>query len=362
MDIVQPSSFPANISPFGLNMTTPPIHIINGFQNEFGGSEQEAIHLSRLLRRSGEVRMWSTSSRSSRSLAKKHGIHPIGLGPTSHPNGGIHVFVGSHWRGKLWPYLSQPPERLIYVFNTFHPKLLGLTSRHPRLLRWPRTEYVFISEFQKALLATEGEVHPSPIDIASFKPADHPPRARLVIGRLSRDVIEKYHADDIELYRTWIQRGTAVRLQGASCLRTTGIDRAVELLDEGVIPAPDFLRGLDIFFYRTGAHVETYGRVVAEAMACGLPVVCGRHGGYAELIQHGKNGFLFDTNAQALDIMAALIADPALRASIGREARLTIEAIYAPEAMENRAHFYSRRQMTTTKFAIQESGLPEFGR
>jgi glycosyltransferase involved in cell wall biosynthesis len=327
-------------------MSKPLIHVINGFQNEFGGSEQEAIHLSRILRHHGEVRMWSTSSRSSRSLAKKFGIRPIRLAPTSHPNGGIHVFVGSHWRGKLWPYLSQPPERLIYVFNTFHPKLLGLTSKHPRLLRWPRTEYVFISEFQKALLATDGEVHPSPIDIELFKPANRSPRAQLVIGRLSRDVIEKYHADDIALYRTWITRGAAVRLQGASCLRATNIDSAVQLLDEGAISAPDFLRGLDIFFYRTGAHVETYGRVVAEAMACGLPVVCGRHGGYAELIQHGKNGFLFDTNDQAVEIMTTLLADPAMRASVGRQARLTIEAIYAPDAIDNRAHFYSRRRQT----------------
>jgi hypothetical protein len=42
------------------------------------------------------------------------------------------------------------------------------------------------------------------------------------------------------------------------------------------------------------------GRVVTEAMACGLPVVCHESGGYAEIIEHGRNGFLFDTQQEAL--------------------------------------------------------------
>ena len=94
--------------------------------------------------------------------------HPAGPCPGHRPDGGTYVFVGAHWRNRLWPYLATAPRRLIYVFNTFHPKLLALTARHPALLRWPRPEFVFISEFQKTLLGIDGQVHPSPIDIDAF--------------------------------------------------------------------------------------------------------------------------------------------------------------------------------------------------
>ena len=54
-----------------------------------------------------------------------------------------------------------------------------------------------------------------------------------------------------------------------------------------------------------------------EAMACGLPVVCGRRGGYADYIVHGVNGFLFDTSEQAVALILKLRDDAALRARIG---------------------------------------------
>jgi hypothetical protein len=124
------------------------IHLVNGFQNPYGGSEQETLHLARMLNTKGEVKLWSSSSRSSPELIEQYGIKPLGFTPRQRPNGGTYVFVGSHWRNRIWPYLGPVPQRLIYVFNTFHPKLLKLTSTHPTLLCWPKTEYVFISDFR----------------------------------------------------------------------------------------------------------------------------------------------------------------------------------------------------------------------
>jgi glycosyltransferase involved in cell wall biosynthesis len=47
----------------------------------------------------------------------------------------------------------------------------------------------------------------------------------------------------------------------------------------------------DVFAY-TGAD-ETYGNVVAEAMASGLPVVAPKSGGVVDLVDHGKTGYLY---------------------------------------------------------------------
>lgn len=255
------------------------------------------------------------------------------------------MFIGAHWRNKLWPYLAPAPQRLIYLFNTFHPKILTLTSQHPPMLHWPKAEYVFTSEFQKKLLGVDGAVHPSPIDIDLFKPKPHVACSRPVIGRLSRDGNAKHNDEDLALYGAWSAQGIDVRLQGATCLRhVLGNDTSIALLPEGAMAAPTFLQSLDIFYYRTGAHIETFGRVVFEAMACGLPVVCHRRGGYADSIRHGENGFLFDNTEQARQIVDKLLADPALRASVGQCARQTIESMYSKEALELRTEFYRRER------------------
>ncbi|MDF2388862.1 glycosyltransferase family 4 protein, partial [Nostoc ellipsosporum NOK] len=82
--------------------------------------------------------------------------------------------------------------------------------------------------------------------------------------------------------------------------------------------------------------------VVFEAMACGLPVVCHAHGGYVDHIRHGKNGFLFETTGQAAEILAELKADPERRASVGAQARQTVEQLFSPQALERRLDFYRR--------------------
>jgi glycosyltransferase involved in cell wall biosynthesis len=326
------------------------IHLVNGFQNLYGGSEQETLYLARLLNTRSEVRLWSSSSRSSPELIEQFGVTPLGLDPAHRPNGGTYVFVGAHWRNRIWPYLGPAPQRLIYVFNTFHPKILKLTATHSRLLRWPKTEYVFISEFQKRQVGVDGVVHPSPIDITLFKPGPHVTRSRPVVGRLSRDTADKHDSEDLALYREWSSHRADVRLQGATCLAgTLGNEPHVELLAEGATPAPEFLRSLDIFYYRTGSHVETFGRVVFEAMACALPVVCHRRGGYADWIRHGENGFIFDDTTQARQIVDRLLADPGLRASVGQRARETVESMYSKLALDLRADFFTGQGSSAAK-------------
>lgn len=324
-----------------------PIHIFNGFQNPHGGSELEALALHALLREKADVRLWACSSRASTTLLSAHPIQRISLMRRQVPDGGTYVFVGAHWRNKLWPYLVEKPRRLIYVYNTFHPKVVALTSQIPTLLGWPQTEYVLISRFQKALAGVPGTVtvHSSPIDIVRFSakphPANHLPGKPLVIGRMSRDTPDKHHAEDLMVYRELAAQGFAVRLQGATCIAGKLADvPSIELYPEGAIAAAAFLRGLDIFYYRSGAHVETFGRVVFEAMACALPVVCHTHGGYADWIKHGKNGFLFDTTDEARSILQLLAADPILRDTIGKRARSTVEAMHSADTMRAHAAFY----------------------
>jgi glycosyltransferase involved in cell wall biosynthesis len=318
-------------------------HLFNGFQNAFGGSESETLELYRLLGAEPQVRLWATSSRVSDELMRQFPISRVSPATLNVPDGGTYVFLGAHWRNKVWPYLIARPRRLIYVFNTFHPKIIALTTRMPRLLGWPDAELVLISDFQRRLLQVDGVVHPSPIDIDRFSPRPARLDGPFTVGRLSRDTADKHHPDDVALYQSLLADGVAVRIQGGMPLKDRLAPHPqLELLPQGQFAAERFLPTLDVFYYRTGSHVETFGRVVFEAMACGLPVVCHSHGGYADHIRHGENGFLFETTQQASRILAELKADAALRARVGHEARQTVELLFSPQAQAERLKFYRR--------------------
>lgn len=59
---------------------------------------------------------------------------------------------------------------------------------------------------------------------------------------------------------------------------------------------------------------ESFGRVILEAWACGLPVVAGQQGGPAELIEDGISGLLVKPEAPAAfaDAFRRILIDPAL--------------------------------------------------
>jgi glycosyltransferase involved in cell wall biosynthesis len=70
---------------------------------------------------------------------------------------------------------------------------------------------------------------------------------------------------------------------------------------------------------------EPFGFSVVEAMACGTPVIARRRGSMAEIIQHGENGFLVDTEEEAVAAVPAVSAldRAAVRASV--EGRFDVE-------------------------------------
>ena len=74
-------------------------------------------------------------------------------------------------------------------------------------------------------------------------------------------------------------------------------------------------------------------------MACGLPVVCHRRGDYVATIDHGRNGFLFDTDEEALQIVRRP-TNPALRASVGEAAREWVETMSSPAERKKIIDYY----------------------
>jgi glycosyltransferase involved in cell wall biosynthesis len=79
---------------------------------------------------------------------------------------------------------------------------------------------------------------------------------------------------------------------------------------------------------------ETFGLVVIEAFAAGLPVIASQVGALTELIDDGETGFLVPPDdAQALaDKMGWANANPQALAAMGRKARAAYLARFTPQA------------------------------
>lgn len=83
---------------------------------------------------------------------------------------------------------------------------------------------------------------------------------------------------------------------------------------------------------------EPFGRVAVEAMAFARPVIAAAHGGLVEIVQQGITGLLVPPgDAPALtNAMAALAADPSLRAAMGQAGLARQRAVFSVQGYADR--------------------------
>lgn len=327
------------------------VHLINPLWNATGGSELRTVSLFEALEKEVDVRLW-TEYTPDATLAARYPVRRVAPRRGVFPKTGTFVFVGVYRHPRRWIRLTCP-RRVIVIYNTPDPDLLeGMLDLLERKT-CRKAELVYASDALRRSTGRPGVVHASPIDIGTFVPG---PRqvapdgsGELVVGRLSRDSLEKHHHLDYLFYERLAASGAGVRIMGGTCLAagptaaSLAAPTRIELLPEGAEESRSFLHGLDVFFYRTAEHWdEPFGRVIVEAMACGLPVVCCNRGGFTEVVEHGVNGFLFDRDEEAFEIIQRLRNDPALRQAVGRAARETVERLYAPHQQRALLEYYVR--------------------
>ena len=96
-------------------------------------------------------------------------------------------------------------------------------------------------------------------------------------------------------------------------------------------------RDMDLLIAPTTYPNEAFGLVVIEALAYGIPVIASNAGGFPEVIEHGKDGFLFSTdNAEELaGYIQQLYQQPDLRRAMGIAGRKKAEHYFTKERMVN---------------------------
>ncbi|HEX2908130.1 MAG TPA: glycosyltransferase family 1 protein [Phototrophicaceae bacterium] len=98
----------------------------------------------------------------------------------------------------------------------------------------------------------------------------------------------------------------------------------------------------DIFVFPSA--LETFGLVVVEAMAAGLPVVASRVGGVCDVVEEGRTGYTFaidDTDA-LVNGVRRIASNPEQRRQMGRAARAFAETQTWPAMMDAVIDLYAR--------------------
>lgn len=256
-------------------------------------------------------------------------------------------------KGFPWPGVAHGCYRGSHAASLAVAAMLGV---HNSLNTWSRTVALFVapSEFARRKFIEGGLpgeriavkpnlVYPDPADTfesgqtnggseVSRSPAE--PRFALFVGRLAPEKGVR------TLLAAWRQvRGdTLLRIVGDGPLR-----REVEALAdgtscvrwEGFKPRREVLEASRSarFLLFPSEWYETFGLVVVEAFACGIPVIASRMGAMEELIEDGRTGLHF-APGDPIDLATKVewaLNHPSEVEAMGRAARAEYEAKYTAE-------------------------------
>lgn len=300
------------------------IHIIAPFLLANGG-DWHAIDLYLQYSKSHRVTLWSQQP-AHPDLKSKYPIQEIKPYRDLTPNLGTLVICGPRTEIGRW-YDTASFEKVILIHNLLSPSALYKSLNRLTLNGEREIEINYMSDLTKKFAGLPGEItyHIPPFE--RFKPkvkVVSNSAATFTVGRISSDVLAKHHHSDPQIYLTLVNLGMHVRIIGGTCLTPwLKPHHNINLLP--VIQQSEIATSyseLDCFYYRVPSTVkEAYGLVVIEAMLSGLPVVCHRDGGYAEVINHGVNGFVFDSTEEAIEIITSLKNNTNLRKQIGIRAQ-----------------------------------------
>jgi glycosyltransferase involved in cell wall biosynthesis len=193
------------------------------------------------------------------------------------------------------------------------------------------------------------------VDPELFAPAAAPAERPFTVGYLGRLVPEKGILDLLEAF-AGLPPASRLRLVGDGSQRPAIESRIAQLGLGGraaILPAvgstavPDALRSLDALVLpsRTMSNwKEQFGRVLIEAMACGVPVVGSSSGEIPNVV--GDAGLIFPEGdvAALRERLARLAGDAGLRAELAQRGRERALARYTQAAVA-RAHVEVYRAM-----------------
>lgn len=240
------------------------------------------------------------------------------------------------WHGV--PYMADYDDALFHQYD-LHKNwwVRGVLSKKiSRVMRGARMVTVgneYLADYARCAGAERVEVIPTVIDLERYsRPlAFEIPSTSFTIGWIGSPVTAKYlHMVANALGEVCANGNGRLQLIGSGPLELTGVSVAVQPWDDateldqlkrfdvGIMPLPDdpWERG------KCGFKLIQY-------MACGLPVVASPVGVNREIVEHGVNGFLAESQEDWVEALRCLRDDPVLRRRMGQAGRNKVEANYS---------------------------------
>ncbi len=182
-----------------------------------------------------------------------------------------------------------------------------------------------------------------PVLLPDREPDPVPQPAVMSVGRFTRskrqiDLVQAFRSmeqsePDLAGWRFWCVGGVSQHpdeQRNYEACTAAAAGGAVELLAN--LSAADLERRFSqaALFWHAAGHgidetryperLEHFGMVTVEAMARGCVPIVVRRGGQPEIVEHGRNGFLWDTIDELHDATMRCVREPELRERLARQA------------------------------------------
>ena len=213
--------------------------------------------------------------------------------------------------------------------------VVGMLALHRTLHTFERkvTRYIALNEFCKSKFIQAGlpaaRIAVKPNFVAQAAMGESRRSGFLFVGRLAA---EKGVALLVDVCSAAGSLPVRVAGSGPEAHRLSGIDQLTPLGTLSSAQVGEEMTRAAVLVVPSVCF-ETFGLVVVEAFAHGLPVIASRIGSLAELVEHGQTGLLFNAGdaADLARTMRWAHEHPDEMAAMGRHARARYESHYTPD-------------------------------
>lgn len=223
-------------------------------------------------------------------------------------------------------------------------KILGVYHRCVDTFIFP-SQFFAHGHLESGFAMNNYQVIPNYIDVNNYQPNFSPGSYAVCVGRLSKekglsvllDALAQLKKQGISV-PLHIVGGGPVEDELRFKIKELGLEDSVELL--GQRPHDEVIEHIRnaAFMVFPSQAMENMPLVVLEALSLGKPVIASQVGGVPELVEHERQGLLFESgNSEALaQQIARLVRDQQLVMDLGRSGRTRAEEEFS------RAHHYDR--------------------
>ncbi len=350
VDLALAPSAAARVGRTGIAATAangPPfVHLIGRADAGDGDDAWLLRRLTELLDGDAVV-VWAADGDGTEAVGARR-AHRVDGGTGAVPRGGTQVFVGVDFECAAWVGRADA-ERVIVFCQSAAPtryldqlRAIALDGARP-------VELVFASQAMARRFGRGHAVLPPPLEFAApaaalardavahdgLRGGDPVAWTVGIVGQNPQVVGEPPDADFITALG-----GIAGRMHIYDPGRfryVLGGDPIVRFFERRPGGLDPFLAQLSCFVHRTQAWwQDTAGRELYGAMALGVPVLCPFGSIHAERIEHGVDGFLYASNAEAQQQLAELRGAPAMAAAVGRAGHDKVRMLFDGQAQVRR--------------------------